>query len=66
MEGRKEQHGKEGEEKGYGENWVVKIQGMLRRLQADTHKVKTTFKSHVLSVLFLFYWFLTLHQAMYF
>lgn len=39
---------------------------MLTRLQADTYKVKITFKSHVLSVLFLFYWFLTLHQAMYF
>lgn len=45
---------KEGKEKGYGKNWVVKIRGMLRRLQADTHKVKITFKSHVLFVLFLF------------
>lgn len=34
--GRKEQCGKEEKEKGYGENWFVKIQGMLRRLQADT------------------------------
>lgn len=48
------------------EKSVVKIQGMLRRLQADIYKVKITFKSHVLSVFFLFYWFLTLHQAMYF